>query len=100
MWGRGVSKTTGFCLLGVEFSDTCPDMSNTAQDNSSLTSMVMLTSLSTIGRVALMGLAIRMEGSHQRVMLSIVAPLQWIVGCPPLGKWVPLQVGLCCWPGT
>ena len=33
-------------------------------------------------------------------MLSVLAPLQWIVGCPPLGKQVPLQVGLCCWPGT
>ena len=49
----------GFSLFGVEFPDVCPDMSNTTWDRSSLTSMVMLTSLSTFGRVALMGLTIR-----------------------------------------
>ena len=54
--------TMGFSLLWVKFSDTYPDTSNTTQDRSSLTSMVMLTSLSTFGRVALTGLAIRMEG--------------------------------------
>ena len=59
--GRGVSMTMGFSLFGVEISDTCPDVSNPTWDRSSLTSMVMLTSLSAFGRVALMGLAIRME---------------------------------------
>ena len=60
--GGGVSMTMGFSLFGVEFSDTCPDVSNPTRDRSSLTSMVMLSSLSTVHRVALMGLAIRMEG--------------------------------------
>ena len=54
--------TMEISLFGVKFSYTCPDMSNPAWDRSSLTSMVMLTSLSAFGRVALMGLAIRMEG--------------------------------------
>ena len=54
--------TTGFSLFGVEFPDTCPDVSNTTRDRSSLTSMVMLTSLSAFGRVALMGLTVRVEG--------------------------------------
>ena len=51
----------GFSLFGVKFSDMCLDMSNTALDRSSLTSIVMLISLSTLGGVALMGLTIRME---------------------------------------
>ena len=34
----------------------CPDVSNTAHDRSSLTSIVMLTSLSAFGGGALMGL--------------------------------------------
>ena len=59
--GGGARRTMGFSLFGVEFSDMCPDMSNLTWDRSSLISMVMLTSLSTFGRVALMGLAIRME---------------------------------------
>ena len=62
LWGRGVSRTIGFSLFGVEFVNPCPDMSNTVQVKSSLTSMVVLTSPSTFGRVALMELAIRMEG--------------------------------------
>ena len=62
LWGRGVSTTTGFSPFGVEFTHACPDMSNTTQDRSSLTSMVMLTSLLAFGRIALMELAIRMEG--------------------------------------
>ena len=62
LWGRGVSMTMGFRLLGVEFIDPCPNISNTAQVKSSLTSVVMLTSSSAFGRVALMELAIRMEG--------------------------------------
>ena len=61
LWGGGVSMTMGFSPFGVEFADACPDVSNTIQDKSSLTSMVMLTSLSAFGGVALMELAIRME---------------------------------------
>ena len=100
LWGRGVSVTKRFSLLGVKFSDTCPDMSNTTWDRSSLTSMVMLTSLSAFSRVALMGLAVRMEGQLPEDDAFHSGPLQWIAGCPPLGKWVPLQVGLYHWPGT
>ena len=48
--------TMGFSLFGVEFPDTCPDVSNTACGRSSLTSIVMLTSLSAFGRGALTGL--------------------------------------------
>ena len=59
--GRGVTRTTGSSLFGVEFPDTCLDVSNHTWDRSSLTSMVMLTSPSTFGREALMGLRIRME---------------------------------------
>ena len=62
LWGRGMSMTMGFSLSGIEFPDVCPDVSNTAWDRSYLTSMVMLTSLSAFGRVALTGLTIRMEG--------------------------------------
>ena len=51
-----MSMTTGFSLFGLEFPDACPDMSSTACDRSSLTSMVMLTSPSAFGRGALMGL--------------------------------------------
>ena len=53
--------TMGFGLFGVKFPDAWPNVSNIAQDRSSLTSMVMLTSLSGFGGVALTGLAIRME---------------------------------------
>ena len=59
--GRGVNRTTGSSLFGVEFPDACPDVSHPTQDRSSLTSMVMLTSLSAFGRGAPTGLAIRME---------------------------------------
>ena len=59
--GIGVSRTMGSSLFGVEFPDVCQDVSNIAQDRSSLTSMVMLTSLCTFSRGALMGLGIRME---------------------------------------
>ena len=59
--GRGVTRTIGSSLFGVEFPDACPDVSNPAQDRSSLTSMAMLTSPSTFGSGAPMGLAIRME---------------------------------------
>ena len=54
--GRGVSMTMGFSLFGVESPDACPDMSNTACDRSSLTSIVILTCLSAFCRGALMGL--------------------------------------------
>ena len=54
--GGCVSTTMGFSLFWVEFPDACPDMSNTAWDRSSLTSMVMMTSLSAFGRGALTGL--------------------------------------------
>ena len=55
--GEGVTRTMGSSLFGVEFPDTCPDVSNPTSDRSSLTSMVMLTSPLTFGRGALMGLA-------------------------------------------
>ena len=58
--GRGVTRMIGSSLFGVEFPDTCPDLSNPTQDRSSFTSMVMLASPSTFGGGALMGLAIRM----------------------------------------
>ena len=82
LWGRGVSTTRGFSLFGVEFADACPDVSYTIQDRSSLTSMLMLTSLSTFGGVAFMGLAIRMDGQMPEGVPSVLAPLPWIVGCP------------------
>ena len=59
--GRGVTRTMGSSLFGVEFPDACPDVSNPSQDRSFLTPMVMLTSPSAFGRGALTGLAIRME---------------------------------------
>ena len=59
--GKDVTRTMGSSLFGVEFPDACPDVSNTTQDRSSLDSMVMLTSPSSFGGGALMGLAIRME---------------------------------------
>ena len=62
LWGGVVNTTMGFSLFGVEFADACPDMSNNTWDRHSLSSMVMLTSLSTFGRVALTGLGIMMEG--------------------------------------
>ena len=60
LWGGGVSMTTGFSLLRVEFPGPWPDISNMAQDRRLLTSMVMLTSPSNFGRVVLWGLAIMM----------------------------------------
>ena len=59
--GRSMTRTMGSNLFGVEFPDACPDVSNAAQDRSSLTSMVMLTSLSAFGGGALMELAIRRQ---------------------------------------
>ena len=57
IWGgRGMSMTMEFSPFWVDFPDTCPDMSNTAHDRSSLTSIVMLTSLSTFGGGVLTGL--------------------------------------------
>ena len=49
LWGGGVRMTTGFGLLGVEFSDLQPDVSSTTRDRRFLTSMVMLPSLSDLG---------------------------------------------------
>ena len=59
---RGVTRTFGFHLLGVELPDVCSDVSKTAWDRRSLTSVVMLTSPSTYGRGGWMGLAIKLEG--------------------------------------
>ena len=42
--GKGVTRTMGSHLFGVELPDTSSDVSRTAQDRSSLTPMVMLTS--------------------------------------------------------
>ena len=98
--GRGVSRTMGFSLFGVEFSDMCPNMSNPAWNRSSLTSMVILTSLSTFGRVALMGPAISMEVQSPEGSTFSSGPSGVDLGCPPLSKWVCLQVGLCLWPET
>ena len=39
--GRGVTKTTGSSLFGMELPDVCPEVSNATQDRSSLTFMVM-----------------------------------------------------------
>ena len=58
--GRSVPKSMGSSLFGVELPDACPEVSNTARDRSSLTSMVMLTCPSAFGRGGLMGLAVRM----------------------------------------
>ena len=57
--GRGVTRTICSNLFGVEFPDAHLDMSNPAQDRSSLTPMVMLTSSSTFGRGGLTGLQSR-----------------------------------------
>ena len=60
--GRGMSTTMGFSPFGVEFPDAHPDVSNTAYDISSLTSIVILTSLSAFGRGALMEFGTWMGG--------------------------------------
>ena len=60
--GKGVTRTTGSCLFGLELPEACSDMSNPAWDRSSLTSMVMLTSPSAFGRGGLTGLAVEVEG--------------------------------------
>ena len=39
-------------------------------------------------------------GICQRAMLSSLIPPWWIVGCPPSGRWIYLQLGLYHWPGT
>ena len=49
LWGGGVSTTTWFSLLGVEFFDPWPVVSNITWDRRLLTSMVMLTSPSNLG---------------------------------------------------
>ena len=48
--GRGVTRTMGSSLFGVELLDACPEVSSAAWDRSSLTSMVMLTCPSALGR--------------------------------------------------
>ena len=58
--GRGVTKTMGSILFGVELSDVCPEVSNASQDRSALTSMVMLICPSALSGGALMGLAVGM----------------------------------------
>ena len=100
LWGRDMSTTTGFSLFGVEFPDAGPDVSNTTWDRSSLTSMVMLTSLSAFGGVALMGLIIGMERQMPKGSTFSSDSPPWIVGCSPLDIWVWLQAGLCPWPVT
>ena len=55
-----MAKTMGSSLFGVEAPNACPEVSDTAQDRSSLTSVVMLTHPFALGRGALMGLAVRM----------------------------------------
>ena len=59
---KGVTRTTGSCLFGVELPEACPDVSNPTFNRSSLTSMVMLTSPSTFDRGGLTGLAIKVGG--------------------------------------
>ena len=53
-----MTKTMGSSLFGVEPPDACPEISNTAQDRSSLTPVVMLTCPSAFGGGTLRGLAI------------------------------------------
>ena len=91
----------GFSLFGVKFPDACPDVSNTACDRSSLTSIVMLTSLSAFGRGALTGLGTWMGRSDCHwVVLWVIGPLGWAAGCSPLDMWVCLQAGLYPLPVT
>ena len=59
---KGVTRTTGSCLFGVELPEACSDVSNPTWDQSSLTSMVILTSPSAFGRGGLTGLAIEIDG--------------------------------------
>ena len=51
-----MAKTRDLGHFGVELPDARPEASRTAQDRSSLTSMVMLIWPSTLGRRALVGL--------------------------------------------
>ena len=62
--------------------------------------MVILTSPSSFGRVTFTGWPLGWRGTHQGAMLSSLTPLWWIAGCPPVGRWTCLQLGLCHWPGT
>ena len=55
--------------------------------------MVMLTSLSGFGGIVLIELAIRMGDHLLGVMLSGLAPLQWVAGCQPLSRQICLQLG-------
>ena len=99
--GKGVTRTIGSCLFGVELPDMCSDVSKTAQDRSSLTSVVMLTSPSAFGGGSLTGLAIRMEKEwllRGRALSS--GPSMMDCGMSTLGKWVCLWVGWCLWPVT
>ena len=96
LWGRGVTATTGFSLFGIEFTN----MPNTAQDRSFLTSMVMLTSLLSFGRVTLMELAIRIEGHVPKGGTFSSGPSTVDCGVLPFDKWVCLQAGLYPWPVT
>ena len=52
----------GFGIFRGEFVNMQLGMSTTTRDRSSVTSVVMLTSLSSLGGAVLMGLATRMEG--------------------------------------
>ena len=58
--GRNVTQTTGSSLFEAELPDVCPEVSHTAWDKSSLTSVVMLTCPSALGGGALIGHVVRM----------------------------------------
>ena len=63
----------GSSFLGVEPPNTCPEVSNTAQDRSYLTSVIMLTHPSALGGEDLIGLAVRMG-------------IEWLPGDGALGS--------------
>ena len=89
--GRVVTKSREPGLYGVELPDTRHKVSNTAQDSSLLTSMVMLIWLSALGGRALVGLVAGEDLNNcQGMGPSTLAPLWWIGRGPLVGNLVHL----------
>ena len=92
--GRGVTRTMGSSLFGVELPDVCPEVFSAAQDRSCLASIVMLTCPSALGGWALMGLVVGMglEWPPKGGTLGS-CPFQWIARCPLVGGWFAPKQG-------
>ena len=98
--GRGVTRTMGSSFFGCNslmHVQMCPILPGIGASSLPWSCWPPLPPLAG---EPWQGLHSGRKNDHQGVVLWPLALLQWIVGCPSLGKWVHLQAGLHHWQVT